>query len=180
MIYKLIKLLEKGETIILIGPTAAGKDTIMQEILQKANSRAKPLVSHTSRPRRKGEINGVEYWFTSPHIFKENPKMFVEITSFLAAGETEPWYYGLSVNEALKSGIAIMNFEGYVNFLDWRENMEMKSPILVYVDVDYEVAAARYKLRDNANMNEFERRWEEDKEWLRLAEVNSDYYINNN
>ena len=58
--------MEKRKRIILVGPTAAGKSYISEQ-LQKAGYILD--VSYTSRPIRSGEINGKDYIFLSKNEF---------------------------------------------------------------------------------------------------------------
>ena len=55
--------------IILMGKSGAGKDTIQNEIIDRYNFNR--FVSTTTRPMRKGEVNGREYHFVSVEEFKK-------------------------------------------------------------------------------------------------------------
>ena len=55
--------------IVISGPSGVGKDSV----LQRMKSRNLPLhfvVTATSRPRREGELHGVDYFFVTPDEFK--------------------------------------------------------------------------------------------------------------
>jgi guanylate kinase len=56
--------------IILTGPSAAGKTTIAKKLLQKKSLKLKKFVTCTTRPKRKGEINGKDYHFLDEYDFK--------------------------------------------------------------------------------------------------------------
>jgi len=69
----------KGKLVILSAPSGSGKSTIIKYILDKRL----PLefsISATSRPPRRNEKNGVEYFFLTPEEFKEkiNKGCFIE------------------------------------------------------------------------------------------------------
>jgi len=69
----------KGKLVILSAPSGSGKSTIIKYILDKDL----PLefsISATSRPPRRNEKNGVEYFFLTPDEFKEkiNKGCFIE------------------------------------------------------------------------------------------------------
>ena len=49
--------------LILIGKTASGKDTILNQLVKKHGY--KKIVTYTSRPMRKGEKQDVTYHFIS-------------------------------------------------------------------------------------------------------------------
>jgi len=69
----IIKTKEKGSLIVISGPTCAGKGTICKELLKK-NKNIWLSISCTSRPMRKGETNGKEYFFLSKEEFEEKIK----------------------------------------------------------------------------------------------------------
>jgi guanylate kinase len=58
----------KNIAVIVTGPSGVGKDTIFKE-LGKELKFTEPL-SHTTRPKRKGEEEGVNYYFVSIDEFK--------------------------------------------------------------------------------------------------------------
>lgn len=81
----------KIRILAICGKSAAGKDTLMQEIL-KLSPYLHELISHTTRPPREGEIDGINYHFISDEEFNEqmyNGKM-LEFTCF------RNWWYGTS------------------------------------------------------------------------------------
>ena len=61
----------------LLGYSSVGKDTILKQVLKDMNN-VKPIVSTTTRPMRKGEIEGVEYYFIDDKTFIEKGSDFVE------------------------------------------------------------------------------------------------------
>ena len=69
----------KGKLIIFSAPSGAGKTTIVQYLLKQI-ARLEFSVSATSRPMRKDETHGVDYYFISVEEFKKkiNNKEFVE------------------------------------------------------------------------------------------------------
>ena len=69
----IIKTKKKGSLIVISGPTCAGKGTICKELL-KINKNIWLSVSCTSRPIRKGETNGKEYFFLTKEQFEEKIK----------------------------------------------------------------------------------------------------------
>ncbi len=52
-----------GKIFYLMGKSSSGKDTIYKELIQKF-PKMKRIVLYTTRPRREGERDGVEYFFT--------------------------------------------------------------------------------------------------------------------
>lgn len=56
--------------IVISGPSGVGKDTVVQELLKHTDN-FHFVVTATSRPPRKNEVNGVDYWFVSEEEFEE-------------------------------------------------------------------------------------------------------------
>jgi len=54
-----------------MGKSATGKDHIYKELLQDESLRLFPLVLYTTRPMRKGEENGREYWFVGEEYLEQ-------------------------------------------------------------------------------------------------------------
>lgn len=67
---------------ILIGMSASGKDAILRELV--ANHGFREIVTTTTRPMRKGEVNGKDYNFISRKEFEK--------------GITEGRFFGLQRN----------------------------------------------------------------------------------
>ena len=67
-----------GKLIVISAPSGAGKTTIANRLLQ--DSRFARVITHTARPPREGEVDGVDYNFVSYEYFEEMIKedKFVE------------------------------------------------------------------------------------------------------
>ncbi len=64
---------KKGDLIIISGTTCAGKGTVIKKLLSNHNDIILSI-SYTSREKRDGEINGVNYYFVTPEEFEEKIK----------------------------------------------------------------------------------------------------------
>ena len=60
----------KGLMLVLSSPSGAGKTTICKEILKKIKE-LKLSISYTTRPKRKSEVDGRDYFFISEKKFTE-------------------------------------------------------------------------------------------------------------
>ena len=49
---------------IILGPSASGKDTVYQKLLQQC-PQLRPIVYYTTRPRSANELNGRDYFFVT-------------------------------------------------------------------------------------------------------------------
>ena len=60
---------ENGRLFVVSAPSGAGKTTLCRAIMKRFPN-MQYSVSHTTRPPRNGEINGVDYYFVSKASFK--------------------------------------------------------------------------------------------------------------
>ena len=59
----------EGKLILFSGPSGVGKDTLLDILFQKRPDFQKSI-SITTRERREGEVNGVDYYFITPDDFE--------------------------------------------------------------------------------------------------------------
>lgn len=83
---------QEGITFILSAPSGAGKTTTCG-ILREQLPGLKFSVSHTTRPPRKGEAEGTDYFFISDAEFKAR----IERGEFLEWAKVHSHYYGTAV-----------------------------------------------------------------------------------
>lgn len=60
-----------GKIICLMGKSSTGKDTIYKHLLADHELGLKKIVPYTTRPIRRGERDGVEYYFKSEQDFQQ-------------------------------------------------------------------------------------------------------------
>ena len=81
----------RNNVFIISAPSGAGKSTLV-ELLLSQNKELFFSISHTTRPPRPGEMDGIEYFFVSEERFK---KMMQE-EEFFEWAEVHGYYYGTS------------------------------------------------------------------------------------
>lgn len=103
----IIKQKEKGLLVVISGPSGAGKDSIINELLKKQETNAWVSISMTSRLPRGQEENGKDYFFVTREEFEDNIKK----GNFLEYAEYNGNYYGTpkhKINEYLNKGIDVI------------------------------------------------------------------------
>ena len=75
-----------------MGKSASGKDTIYKKLLEKCRE-LHSIVLYTTRPRREGETNGVEYYFTTPDKMKAYDRQGRVIEQRVYQTVMGPWIY---------------------------------------------------------------------------------------
>ncbi|MBE0477551.1 guanylate kinase [Candidatus Aerophobetes bacterium] len=89
----------KGLIVVISAPAGAGKTTLCKRLLQSSPSFINS-VSFTTRPARKQEIEGVDYYFISRQYFQK----LIEENSFVEWAEVHGHLYGTS-KQFLKKNI---------------------------------------------------------------------------
>ena len=114
------KVCYNGNLFIISAPSGAGKTTLCKAVFDRIIPSLFYSVSYTTRKPRKGEQNGINYYFITESDFKNKIKQ----------GEWAEWaevygnYYGTSsefIDKALASGRDILldiDFKGTLQILD--------------------------------------------------------------
>ena len=87
---------------IIMGKTCSGKNAVVKELVSRGWSQ---IITYTSRPKRRGERNGREYFYISDDDFasKINSGYFAEWKSYNVNGKT--WYYGSPSEEIIEASL---------------------------------------------------------------------------
>ncbi|MBU5581619.1 guanylate kinase [Enterococcus sp. S181_ASV_20] len=94
---------ERGLLIVLSGPSGVGKGTVRKAIFERDDNEFEYSVSMTTRPMRKGEVDGVDYYFRT----KEEFEAMIEAGEMLEYAEYVGNYYGTPltyVNKTMDEG----------------------------------------------------------------------------
>ena len=95
-----------GTLYIFSAPSGAGKTSLVKSIIAEMSDII-VSVSHTTRPMRPGEVDGVNYHFVSDHEFTK----LVTENKFLEHATVYGYQYGTSrlwVEDKLKAGIDVI------------------------------------------------------------------------
>ena len=94
--------------ICLIGKSGSGKSTIEQKLC--SDLKINHVISHTTRPPRKEELEGLDYFFCTDDYFEEERENFVEQRLYKIInkdGTKAIWRYGLHRNN-VKEGLNVV------------------------------------------------------------------------
>lgn len=143
---------------IIIGKTCSGKTKIVDKLVSKY--KYKKIITYTSRPIRKGEVQDKDYHFISKEDFKQKieENFFAEWKSYNT--EFGVWYYGTALedlNNDNKKSIIILTPDGYRDVIDKLSD----KPTLIYIYANNPTIAKRLKKRGD-NKEEAQRRIEHD------------------
>tara|TARA_B100000674_G_scaffold36693_1_gene25739 strand:- start:246 stop:875 length:630 start_codon:yes stop_codon:yes gene_type:complete len=115
----LSKLSSKGELIIVSAPSGAGKTSLVDALISE-NDRLCVSVSHTTRPKRPNEMDGINYHFVEKARFLS----MLDDGDFLESAEVYGHYYGTSkrwVNRQLDKGLSV------ILEIDWQGAAQVKA-----------------------------------------------------
>ena len=141
--------------LAICGKSASGKDTLAKSLSASISPyyRTNLIISDTTRPKRNGEQNGVDYNFLSERTFLQNiqDNKYFEYTVF------RKWYYGTNRNSVSDDAvnIGVFNVAGleHMIYLQYWYNI-----IPIYLDLNLEERLKRSYQRENKFKLEFLRR----------------------
>lgn len=98
--------INKSRLFVLSGPSGSGKSSLITDVLKYFND-FEISISATTRPMRKGEVQGEQYHFISVKEFED----LIKKESFLEWAVYSGYYYGTpvkAVSDRLAAGINII------------------------------------------------------------------------
>lgn len=102
----IVRAKEKGNLVVISGPSGAGKGTVINKLLEM-NKNLYLSISETSRSIRGQEQNGVEYYFVTKEEFRKR----IQDNKYLEYAIYNGNYYGTPkdrINEMLNKGIDVI------------------------------------------------------------------------
>ena len=113
------KAISRGQLLIISAPSGAGKTSLIRALVE-SDRRIEVSVSHTTRPQRPGEIEGVNYFFVPPETFQsmqERRRIFRmgrSIRTFL-------WHQHSAIGRASSQGADV------ILEIDWQGAQQVRS-----------------------------------------------------
>lgn len=170
-----------GRIYMIIGKSASGKDHIYPKLLEDKSLGLKPLVLYTTRPKRRGEENGREYYFTDKkHLeeLREAGKIIEERVYPTVHGD---WYYFTADEGQIESNKNYITIGTLESFMKMKQYFGKDVLVPLYIESDpylrLQRSIGRERKQKNPEYKEVCRRFladEEDfsEEKLKKAEIN--------
>ena len=163
----------------LLGYSSVGKDTILKQVLKDMDD-VKPIISTTTRPMRKGETEGVEYYFIDDTEFFRRGTDFVEQRIYHTkvkengVEKNATWRYGIERMELEKDDylIVIVDSVGYKELKNYVGNGRI---VPIFISAPQEELKARALARGDLEA-EVDRRLKDDYERFMDFRVRTVYH----
>ena len=163
----------------LLGYMGVGKDTILKQVLKDIDD-VKPIISTTTRPMRKGETEGVEYYFIDDVEFFRRGTDFVEQRIYYTkvkengVEKDATWRYGIERAELEKDDylIVIVDSVGYKELKNYVGNGKI---VPIFISAPQEELKARALARGDLEA-EIDRRLKDDYERFMDFRVRTVYH----
>jgi guanylate kinase len=134
-------VLDKSEKLLICGHSGSGKDFLLRQLKEKG---LKASIKVTTRPKRKNEIEGVNYYFKTLNQF-ESLDLLVSQDFFNDKGEL--WKYGI-LKEDFNNSQAFILTPGEVRQLTPEVR---KNCFVVFLDIERSIRESRISNRQDQN-----------------------------
>lgn len=167
--------MNRGKIYVISAPSGTGKSTLVNALC-KLDEQIQLSISHTTRPIRIGEQEGINYFFVSVDNFE---KMIAD-NEFLEYAKVYDNYYGTNINTIKKF---LATGKDIILEIDWQGAQQVKKlfadAVLIFIlPPSLEILADRLKKRNTDSLEVIKKRLD-----LALEEINHapnfDYMIVN-
>jgi len=161
-----------GTLFIIAAPSGAGKTTLVRALTRKITN-IRVSVSHTTRPQRSREEDGINYYFVDETEFQQ----MIDEDIFLEHAEVFGYHYGTSIHwveEQLKVGTDV------ILEIDWQGAQQVRSQIKNTVSIyilppSFEALRERLTQRNQDDPEVIARRLAEAK--VEMAQIHDFDYV---
>lgn len=125
-----MKLNDRGLLIVISGPSGVGKGTVRKALFEMQGHDLVYSISMTTRPPRKGEVDGVDYYFVTREEFEQK----IKEGKLLEYAEFVGHYYGTpldKVEEQLDAGKEVVLEIEVEGALQVRQ--KMKDAVFIFI-----------------------------------------------
>lgn len=125
-----------GKIFCVMGKSGSGKDTIFKALINDKSLNLKPVILYTTRPKRQGEKDGVEYFFINEKQLAQlqNQGKIIELRQYNTVQGI--WYYCTAYDgqfDLAYDYLLICTLEAYNNINKYF-GADVVVPIYIYVD----------------------------------------------
>ena len=155
------------KVIALIGEAGTGKDYLLKHVMKKYCDIFHEIISMTTRPKREGEEDGVNYHF----LPKEEFEFLIQNNKMLEYTEFRGWYYGTCIYDLSekKVNIGVFNPDGIRNLL---KNNNINLTVIRLVAFDKTRLIRQLEREHSPDVDEIVRRYLTDKQDFQDLEFN--------
>ncbi len=122
----------KGHFFIIVGPSGVGKNTLIEKYMKENPSRISFPVSATTRPKRQGEREAVNYYFHTTEEFKNK----IDENAFLEWAQVFGNFYGTlkkTVLSALRDGKNLIKDIDVQGALELKEKLPKNNVTTIFI-----------------------------------------------
>ena len=178
-----------GNLIYIMGKSSAGKDTVAKSLKEKIN--IKNYVMYTTRPKRDGEQEGIDYFYITEDKIKEFEEEGKIIESRTYNTVYGPWIYATINDKQLESDedlLCVGTLESYRSVREYFLRNGKDNLLPVYIEIDEDERRKRAIKREETQAvqkyEEMERRLKADnidfsEQNLRLAGIKANQRFKN-
>lgn len=152
--------------IVLIGASASGKTEVAKRLISEYSF--SKIVTYTTRPKRKNEVNGKDYHFvTKDKFLKLKDKKF-----FLETTEYNENFYGTPLNEIALNKVLIIEPIGF------KELKKLKDPsIISFYITGSEENRRRHMIERGDNIEDVEKRIINDRKTFSYKNIGNTSFV---
>ena len=126
-----------GKIYYLLGKSASGKDTLYRKLMANDQLGLNRVVMYTTRPRRTGETDGVDYHFIDEQRLNELREAGLVIEERTYQTVHGPWTYLTVKDDSLDPETGSYLIEGVLqSYLSTRDYFGSEAVIPLYVEVE--------------------------------------------
>ncbi|RTL10824.1 MAG: guanylate kinase [Neisseriaceae bacterium] len=147
--------MNRGKIYVIAAPSGAGKSTLVNALC-KIDPQVQLSISHTTRPIRPGEADGINYFFVTVDSFKT----MIEANEFLEYAQVYDNYYGTNINTIKKF---LATGKDIILEIDWQGAQQIRKmfsdAVLIFIlPPSLEVLAQRLSARNTDSREVIEKR----------------------
>lgn len=126
--------------LVFIGEGGCGKTTLVKKLSQEYPDQFRRVVTCTSRPKRIGETEGVDYHFRSGEYFVDNPELVL-------IGKTRDGFFYGTRRSDLFSDTHHLLLTSKITGIQKLVNLGLSNIIVVRISIDEELKISRMRRR---------------------------------